>query len=90
MAEPLTNEYLKKVRERCETATTSPWISFIEGRDHSSGSSVIIRGINGTEDDLYLTGATEDDQDFIAHARQDIPLLLDEIERLQKLLLNNQ
>jgi hypothetical protein len=90
MAEPLTNEYLKEVRERCEATTNSPWISFIEGRNHSSGSSVIIRGINGTEDDLYLTGATEEDQDFVAHARQDIPRLLDEIERLRKLLLNKQ
>jgi hypothetical protein len=29
-------------------------------------------------------GATKDDQDFIAHARQDIPRLLAEIDRLKK------
>jgi hypothetical protein len=63
-----------------------PWVSFIEGRDFTSGDSVIIRGPNGRQDDLYLTGATEADQDFIAHARQDIPLLINEIERLNKLI----
>ncbi|WP_312967437.1 hypothetical protein [Acinetobacter gerneri] len=36
--------------------------------------------------DFELIGATIDDQDFIAYARQDIPNLLNEIDRLQKLL----
>jgi hypothetical protein len=85
----LSRSYLKEVRKRCEEATTAPWISSIEGRDHSSGDSVILRGSVGSEIDLYLSGATVADQDFIAHARQDIPLLLEEIERLYK-LLNNQ
>jgi len=40
-----------------------------------------------TEDeDIYLTGATVADQDFIAHARKDIPKLVAEVERLRKLL----
>jgi len=34
-------------------------------------------------EDIYLTGATMDDQDFIASAYQDIPKLLAEIERLK-------
>jgi hypothetical protein len=84
----LSDEYLNEIRKRCDAATASPWISFVEGRDHSSGENVVVRGANGTEDDLYLTGATKEDQDFIAHARQDIPLLLDEIERLRKLFSN--
>jgi hypothetical protein len=33
--------------------------------------------------DIELSGATIADQDFIAHARQDIPLLLAEIVRLK-------
>lgn len=88
MSHPLSDEYLNEVRKRCDAATAGPWISFVEGRDHSSGDNVIVRGVNGTEDDLYLTGATKEDQDFIAHARQDIALLLDEIARLRELLLN--
>lgn len=33
-------------------------------------------------EDIEMTGATQADQDFIAHARQDIPRLLSEIRRL--------
>lgn len=33
-----------------------------------------------------MTGATAADQDFIARAREDVPRLLDELERLQALL----
>lgn len=36
-------------------------------------------------ENIYLTGVTNADFDFIAHARQDIPLLLAEIERLNNL-----
>ena len=41
-------------------------------------------------DDIYLTGASTDDQDFIAHARQDLPALIAEIRRLQDLLSSEQ
>lgn len=37
---------------------------------------------------IELIGATEDDQDFIANARQDIPWLINEIYRLNDLLKN--
>jgi hypothetical protein len=56
-----------------------PWKSFVESREKISGSSFIMTG----GEDLYLSGATEDDQDFIASAHQDIPRLLAEIERLK-------
>ena len=70
---------LEAIRRRCEQATPGPWTSFIEGRDHTGGSSFI-----RTEgDDIELSGATTADQDFIAHARQDIPRLLAEIVRLK-------
>jgi hypothetical protein len=82
----LSKTVLDEIRKRCEAATKEPWISFVEGRDHTSGDSVIKRGDNGQEEDLYITGGTVEDQDFIANARQDIPLLLDEIERLRKIL----
>jgi hypothetical protein len=82
----LSKSYLNEVKKRYESATPGPWISFIEGRDHTSGDSVIVRGEEGSRTDLYLTGATAADQDFIAHAREDIPLLLREIERLYIIL----
>jgi len=37
-------------------------------------------------EDIELTGATEADYDFIAHARQDIPRLLEEVEGFRKLV----
>jgi len=79
--------YFQEVRERCDHATAGPWVPFIEGRDFLGGDSMIRRGFEGNEEDLYLSGATVADFDFIAHARQDIPKLLDEIERLQKILV---
>ncbi len=87
---PLSKEYLASVRKRCNLATPGPWISYVEGRDHTSGDSVIVRGENGGEEDLYVYGATAEDQDFIAHAREDIPYLLDEIERLTQILISRE
>jgi len=72
---------LRQIADRCSKATAGPWTSFVEGRDHTSGSSCIRTG--GTAD-LEVGGATEADLDFIANARQDIPFLLGELERLSR------
>jgi len=85
ITKPLTKTYLEDVRKRCEAATSGPWVSFIEGRDHLSGESFIGRGIDRCEEDLYLIGGTDADIDFVANVRQDIPLLLVEIDSLIKL-----
>lgn len=84
MTNPLSKEYLKIIEQRCETATKGPWIASIEGRDHPlGGENVILRGKDPREEDLYLLGGTINDYDFVANAKQDIPLLIIEIERLQ-------
>lgn len=70
--------WLKSIEERANAATLGPWLSFVEGRDFTSGSSFIRTARN----DIELTGATVADQDFIAHARQDVLLLINEIRRL--------
>jgi hypothetical protein len=83
----MTEEELKAIKARCEAATPGPWKSYIEGRDSTGGSDFIMTGEGTTlGDDIELTGATQADQDFIAHARQDVPKLLAEIERLRGLL----
>lgn len=82
----LTNEELENIERRCNAATPGPWISFWEGRDHTSGESVIVRGDQGQYDDLYISPSTLADQDFIAHAREDIPALIDEVLRLKEIL----
>ena len=77
---------IKSITKRCEKATKGPWISYIEGRDFSSGSSFI----KTVGEDIEMVGATDEDQDFIASCRQDIPLLISEIERLRKILDENE
>lgn len=75
---------INSIKERCEKATPGPWKSYIEGRDHTSGSSFI----RTAGEDIELTGATTNDQDFIAAARQDVPALIEEVYRLRQLLDN--
>jgi hypothetical protein len=90
----MTKEELEEIKARCEATSVAPWVSFIEGRDCESGSSFIMTGIpkgdhiwgENRGEDLYLTGGTNADLDFIAHARQDIPMLLEKIERLKKII----
>lgn len=85
--EELTIEQIDEIQVRCDRASSGPWRSMIEGRDHTSGSSFIMIGPPAQRGpDIELSGATADDQDFIAHARQDVPRLLQEVKRLRKLL----
>ena len=81
----MTDDELRIIKERCEKATPGPWISFIEGRDHTNGSSFI----RTAGEDIELSGATDADQDFIASCRHDVPRLTEEIERLKQLLDDN-
>ena len=76
----MTEQELSEIEARARAATPGPWQSFIEGRDHESGSNFI----KTKGKDIELLGATEPDQDFIAHARQDVPRLVDEIRRLRR------
>ena len=78
---------LDEISARCDEATPPPWQSFIEGRDHTSGSSFIMRGEETSRhEDIELAGATVADQDFIAHAGQDVPHLVAEVVRLRRVL----
>jgi hypothetical protein len=76
MTERISAEALDEIERRCAAATPGPWKSYVEGRDHTSGDSFIMTGGN----DIYLSGATLADQDFIAHARQDLPALIQKFE----------
>lgn len=73
----LTEEYLLDIENRLKASTPGPWTSVVEGRDQTSGSSFI----RTSGSDIELSGATVADQDFIAHARQDLESLLVEIRR---------
>jgi hypothetical protein len=70
----MSDEELNAISARCEAATSAPWESFIEGRDHLGGNDFIrTGGLDDNSPDIELNGASKADQDFIAHARQDIP-----------------
>jgi hypothetical protein len=77
----LSDNELLAIRIRTEKATKGPWKAYVEGRDFECGSSFI----QTASLDIELIGATEADYDFIANVRQDIPKLLDEIDRLRAL-----
>lgn len=78
----VTDQELSDIEARCGRASPGPWTSIVEGRDQQGGSSFILTGPPGREGaDMELVGATDDEQDFIAHARQDIPRLLAEVAR---------
>jgi hypothetical protein len=67
----LTNEELAAIRERAEKATPGPWID--------NGNEIVAE----CKPNLGIAGAISDeDAEFIAHARTDIPKLIAEVERL--------
>lgn len=83
--EPLSDKRIKEIKKRIKDTRPGPWKSYVEGRDHESGSNFIMvgEGKSRSEYDIELLGATIGDQDFVAHAREDIPALIAEIERLK-------
>ena len=66
---------IEAIRQRAEKATEGPWyyIDFGDGRAISS---------EATEEEVCMP-ITDYDADFIAHAREDIPALLAEVEQLR-------
>jgi hypothetical protein len=63
---------LDEIRARCDAATPGPWRASLDDRDHQGGVDFI--RTDGA--DIFLSGFTIADYDFIAHARRDIELLL--------------
>jgi hypothetical protein len=87
MRKSLTDNELDAIERRAAATQPAPWKSFVEGRDHTSGSSFIKTGEDANRgNDIELTGATAADQDFIAAARQDVLSLLEEVRALRELL----
>ena len=79
----MTNDELEAVRARAEAATAGPWEwhwDAILGQWNLAPGVLLADGTDGTPggDKIDVENAT-----FIAHARTDIPALLDEVERLR-------
>lgn len=77
--EPLTAEQLAEIKARAEAATPGPWKRFRMDR-FSINNEPLEKHICGVSQE------SEHDAAFIAHAREDIPALLAEVERLRKQL----
>ena len=81
---------LESIINMCDKTTKSPWNSFIEGRNHESGSNFIMTGEENDRDyDIEFFNIRKYDQDFIAMSRNQVPKLVEEIIRLQKILKDN-
>lgn len=81
-AEPMSDERIAEIRAREQATIPGPWFVV----DDQSGT--LERWINSEDGTLevglgYLGNRTEDEAAFIAHARQDIPDLLNEVDRLR-------
>lgn len=88
MSHEISDQKLDEILARCNATTGGPWKSYVEGRDHDCGSDFIMTGTDQHRgNDIELTGTLKQfDQDFIANAKQDIPMLVNEVKRLKKLL----
>jgi hypothetical protein len=79
--EKLTVERLADIRQRADAATPGPWLVEDDHRDLNrwvTSESGTLEANFG-----YLGNRNQDDARFTAHAREDIPALLAEIERLR-------
>jgi len=88
MNDNISDQELEEIETRANNASSAPWQSYVEGRDHTGGDDFVMVGEGKQRgDDMYIRRDTKpastEDQDFIAHARQDIPRLIAEIRRLR-------
>jgi hypothetical protein len=81
----ITANYLIEIEQLLSKTQASPWRSYIEGRDHTSGSNFIMTGESTSRGSgIELSGATDADQDFMAIAHEVMPALIAEVRRLNK------
>lgn len=85
----ISDQQLDEILARCNATTAQPWKSCVEGRDHESDSDFIMTGMEQQRgNDIELFGTLKQlDQDFIVSAKRDIPILVNEIRTLKKLLV---
>jgi hypothetical protein len=87
----LNAEEIEAIRKRAEAATAGPWYNtrwdVATEPDCTTGYPSSPESICGTFDGEYIENPNGiNDAEFIAHAREDVPKLLVEIERLRETL----
>jgi hypothetical protein len=76
----MTSENLQAIRERANKATAGPWI--ISHGDDETADEIYIWLRIGEVSRSVAEGLLAINSRFIAHAREDVPTLCDEVERL--------
>ena len=86
---------IRAIRERCEKATPGPWHPPGLGEVHSDHDGNIYARIvhyrpefklEDEESPIVADGCTEEDAEFVASARTDLPALLDAVEEAKKII----
>lgn len=86
MSTPLTAERLNEIRERADKATPGPWIAPGPERPEVVAGDVRIADCEWLAQTDGEWAQMDLDAKFIAAARQDVPDLLAEIDRLKALV----
>lgn len=81
MTEPLSAERIGEIVARAKAATPGPWR--VETHAPTLCRLVVSEDSTLSIDFGYVGNRTEAEAEFVAHAREDIDTLLDEIERLR-------
>ena len=73
---------ISEIRARCEAATPGRWVWFRDSILASEkGGFVLSSCLYNDGSELGYLDITQGDADFIAHAREDIPWLLDQLDK---------
>lgn len=80
----LTNAEIEAIRERAEKATQGRWYYEVDGDLYSDKTRDRVMYPYMSSESIPYIKISESDATFIAYARQDIPKLLAEIERLRE------
>jgi len=72
--------WLQEIRDRADKATPGPWDMVWE-----DGEAYVFRGRNWNRE-WVASAATSDDTAFIAHARTDVPRLIEMVAEMAKVL----
>jgi hypothetical protein len=76
----MTSEQLAQIKERASKATAGPWCKFF-----GEGIGIESEVKSGVAGEVVSQGGVTKypDAEFIAHAREDVPALITEVERLR-------
>lgn len=78
---------IQDIKERLSRTRENEWVVYLEGRDFTGGSSFIMVHFGEERlNDIEIFGVNDNELDFIANSKNDIKFLLDEIDRLKKIL----